>query len=268
MSTSPLLRAVPADPAPDAGPYRRGGWPVVFASLVGTLAAIAGFAFFGRHAPTLAWIPATLAGALSLWGWLCVIRALRDKSVLPRSHSVLAGVLGFNVICTSRGVAATAFVYPDVLPPGGTARLLVFLENYASRQRVVHARISHHPGLDRPVRDYLDFHLAAGQAAVYELPVRATAELTPGFHTLPVRICVSRPNGKGVRLPGSRRHLYDIWRVRFAAPFEYKPDLPPAPATTEPLPAPRFLSLASVSAPRPDLEILRKLVTDSGARQS
>lgn len=268
--TSPLtpLRALPADSTPDAGPRRRCDLLVVIFSFLGTLASIAGFVILHKGASlsplcSLAWIPSGIIGLLSLWGWWCVIQGLRDttKGKLPQAHCLLVGHLGFDLVCTSRGVAVTAFICPDSLAPGAASRLLIFFENYSSRQRIVHTRISHHPGLGLADRQYPKFHLAAGQSAVYVMPFRATADIKPGYHRLPVRIHVTRPNGRGLRLPGSRRHLYDIHRVRYAAPFLIEGQ--PVPVDTTPLPPPKFISLASVSDPEPRFEALEKLIPNS-----
>ncbi|WP_043584239.1 hypothetical protein [Geminisphaera colitermitum] len=257
--------ALPADPTPDAGPYHRCDMLVVLASLIGTLASIAGFALLRQHTtiPALAWAPASIVGALSLWGWWCVIQGLRDttKDKLPRSHSLLVGHLGFDLVCTSRGVAATAFICPDTLAPGATSKLLIFFENYASRQRLVHTRISHHPDLGLPDRQYPKFHLAAGQAAVYVFPFRASTGIKPGYHQLPVCIHVTRPNGRGLRLPDSRRHLYDIRSVRFAAPLLIEGT--PLPPDTTPLPAPEFITLARVTDKEPRFDALETLLPSS-----
>jgi hypothetical protein len=178
---------------------------------------------------------------------------------MPRSHSLLAGTLGFDFVCTSKKVAVTAFFFPDKIQAGTDTKLLIFLENYASRQRVVNIRILRHTGLGLPKKQNLRLHLTAGQAAVYEMPVRVAADISPGPHSLPVVIQVDMPAGQGRRLPGARKHLYDIRRFRYAAPF----DVEPAPETkttspdTQTLPPPSYRTLASVDEPYPKVEVLQ-----------
>ncbi|AHF91946.1 hypothetical protein OPIT5_18700 [Opitutaceae bacterium TAV5] len=270
MNSPALLRPEPVHAVPDTGPYHRGGWPVAFLSLLATLMAIAGASLVGRHHPAFAWIPVLVFGLPAFRGWWCVWKAWRDRSPLPRSHSVLAGTLGFDLKCTGCGVAATAFFLHDKVPAGGVTRLLIFFENYTSRQRLVQVRILRHPGLGLAEKTKLRLHLSAGQAAVYELPLQVAPDLASGHHLLPVIIQVSRPNGRGARLPGSRRLLGNLRRFRYAAPFEVTP-LPATPervagAASGPLPPPAFLTLASVDEPYPRLEVLQKIIADAGER--
>ncbi|WP_043582494.1 hypothetical protein [Geminisphaera colitermitum] len=267
MNTPVLLRPDPVHAVPDAGPYHRGGWLVALASLFLTLAALATGSLVSNRHPAFVWIPVLILGVPAAWGWWCVWQAWRNKDPLPRSHSLLAGTLGFDLRCTSCGVAATTFFLHDKAPAGGVTRLLLFLENYASRQRIAEVRILRHPGLGLPEKKKLLLHLSPGQAAVYEIPLRVAADLAPGLHSLPVIIQVSRPNGRGVRLPGSRRHLYDIHRFRYAAPFEVTPaSAPPDPASPGPLPLPAFRTLASVTDAEPRLDILQQIISDAGPR--
>jgi hypothetical protein len=270
MNTPEILHPEPRHAVPDTGPYHRGGWLVALLSLLVTLAALATATLVRSRYPAFVWIPVLVFGIPALRGWWCVWKSWRDRSPLPRSHSVLAGTLGFDLVCTSRGVAATTFFLHDKVPAGGQTRLLVFFENYTSRQRLVQLRILRHPGLGLAEKTTLRLHLCAGQAAVYELPLRVAPDLAPGHHLLPVVIQVSRPNGRGAGLPGARRHLGNLRHFRYAAPFEVTP-LPtaPAPATTTtadtPLPPPTFCTLASVDEPYPRLEVLQKIIAAAGS---
>jgi hypothetical protein len=249
MSRPPAPR--PADdPTPDAGPVHRGGGFTVFAAIAYGLAAGGGALLLhrqGQPVPAAACLAAF--GTLAAWAGWCLLEHFRHRTTLPRSHAVLTGVLGFEIPCTCRDVAATVFFDPDRLSAGGRTRLLCFVENYASRRRVARFCLGPHRalGLDRPLT--VDLPLAAGQAAVHELPLTAAATLPAGEHDLPVVLTVTKPAGTGVRLPGTRRHLYDIWTVHFAAPFTVDPAAPPVAA---PAPAgPRCVTLASVSEPAP-----------------
>jgi hypothetical protein len=103
----------------------------------------------------------------------------------------------------------------------------------------------------------VELRLAPGQAAVYVLPLVVSRSLAAGEHDLPVTITTQKPDGTGARLPGARRHLYDLWTVHLAAPFTVATDASaPALALNEP---PRFLSLASVSDKEPRLDALQFL---------
>lgn len=261
MPTDPL-HATPEDPTPDSGPLRQGGTLVIFAALVATFCAL-----FGAGVAFQASRPALIVPALlvfcppAVWWWRCVWIRWRDRTPLLHSHSVLTGTLGFDLVCTCRGVAPTAFFHPDRGVTGDDPDLFVFLENYTSRQRVVEVRVGPHPGLGLPHPHIADLHLAAGQAAVYRLTLRPDPTLAPGRHDLPVVLRVQGPQGAGRRLPGTRRHLYDIWHTRFAAPFTLEPtgNATMPSATTDELPPPTYVSLASVSEPRSDLHGLQGL---------
>ncbi|HEY9248103.1 MAG TPA: hypothetical protein VIO38_03185, partial [Rariglobus sp.] len=149
-------------------------------------------------------------------------------------------------------VAPTVFFHPDRSTAGADLCLLVFLENYTSRQRIVEVRAGPHPGLGLAVAQSVRLHLSAGQAAVYRWPLRSLPSLAAGSHDLPVVLRVQRPQGAGEWLTGVRRHLYNIWHTRFAVPFTI--DASAGTAATGPLPASSYFTLASVSGdePRPD----------------
>ncbi len=233
-------------------------------SLAGSLAALACGSLLARQHPVLALIPALALGGPSVWGWWCVWRAARDKSPLPRPHSLLAGTLGFDLACTVRDVAVAAFFLDDRVPSGGVTRLLVFLENYASRRRIVLMRIGRHQGLGLPQDQDLALHLLPGEAAVYALPLRVSKDSAAGHHALPLTIRVRRPRGNGVRLPGARRHLYNIWCYHYTVPFEvWRCPLADAPGR-QPLPAPSYLVLASPGREQPRLEALQRIVNGIG----
>ncbi len=260
MKNTDVIYPEPVHEIPDIGPIHRGGGPVIAASLLGTLGAVALCSLLARSHPVLAWLPAVFLGAPSLWGWWCTWQVWADKSVLPRSHSLLAGALGFDIPCASKRVAVTAFFFPDRVRAGKETRLLIFLENYASRQRIVHVRILCPPalGLGEETKE-LHLHLAAGQAAVYELPVRPC----PGaeeIHRVPVVIQASAPNGHGLRLPGARRSLYDIRRFRYAVPLTVeggRTGREGNDAGAKEIPSPAYRTLASVDETDPKLTVLR-----------
>ena len=257
-ATAPRLETVPPDPTPDAGPRHRGGPFAYFVALLFGLTALGGGLVLAQ-AGRIGWAVACLAvcGAIAVRAGACVAEHFRHRAALPRLHAVLADVLAFRIHCTCRDVAATAFFDPDTVAAGSAARLLCFLENYASRQRIVHLRIGPHPALGLTEPHTVELRLAPGQAAVYVLPLVVSRSLAAGEHDLPVTITTHKPDGTGARLPGARRHLYDLWTVHLAAPFTVATDASaPALALNEP---PRFLSLASVSDKEPRLDALQFL---------
>ncbi len=251
-----VLETVPADRTPDTGSVHRGG------PLTWFIACVFGFATIGsalvltqehRTAPAL--LCFAVFGAISLYATGCLIEHLRHRTPLPRSHSVLSSVLGFEIHCTTHDVASTVFFLPDETKPGDPTHLLCFVENYASRHRIADFRIGPHRHLGLTESKTVSLKLAPGQTAVYRLPLVVSPGITPGEHDLPVVLRVRMPGGSGVLLPGARRHLYDIWTSRFAAPFTVSEN--PSPAATPATPGtPEFLSLASVSDPAPRLESL------------
>lgn len=254
-SPTEILRTETPDGTPDSGPRHRGDTRIWFCALA---TFILGAAFtvlmYGAY-PLFFWVPILVLGipcALSVWS---IFRANRDYNRHPpQSHSILAGELGFDLLSTTRGVAATAFFAPDAIVHGGTTTLLLFMENYTSRQRIVKARFGHLPGIGRPEATFVRLHLAAGQAAVYEMTVRATADISTGNHRLSVMLDVEQPEGAGQRLPGARKHMYDVLIARFAAPLEIVTGRPESLENDAPLPAPRYHLIASASEALPQIE--------------
>ncbi|MDR2675349.1 MAG: hypothetical protein LBC18_10945 [Opitutaceae bacterium] len=276
MNTPTLLKTETPDLTPDSGPVCRGGMKAAFYSIVALFAGVVSIALLLRHAAVHARTPATVFFGipaavflcLAAWGFWKVYSAWRaTRNDAPYSRAVLAGELGFDLLCTCRDVVAAAFFLPDSTRRGGTMRLLVFLENYASRHRVANLRLGHLPGLGRPEATLTRLHLAAGQAAVYCLPVRVSPGLAPGNHHLSVRLWMDCPSGAGQRLPGSRRHMFDARMTRIAAPFDVAEDMAPSAEADAPLPAPRYISLASVSEPAPRMGELLALVEETAARE-
>lgn len=261
---SQILHTETPDRTADMGPRQRGDTVVWFWTIVSGLAAIAlsVLAYHQAVTPALCLLPLVALGVPCAFGVWCIYKTHADRAAnAPKSHNVLAGELGFDLLCTCRGVAATAFFVPDSVAHGGKMELLLFLENYMSRQRVVTARFGHLPGLKRPEATYVRLYLAPGQAAVYSLPVEVASDITSGFHRLSVTLGAEQPEGVGQRLEGTRARLRSMRVVRFAAPFELEAGRrPEAHETQIELGKPRYLSLASVSEKQPDLERLHALM--------
>jgi hypothetical protein len=262
MKTIVAITPEPPDASPDLGPNHRGGPFALF------IAIFCAFSFAGtvlllwrEHYRLWAGLGALFFGGAALRAAWCIIERFRHHAALPRSHAVLTGALAFDIHSTCRDVAATVFFDPDGVQPGALTRLYCFVENYASRWRRARFRIGPHPGLGLNEEHCISLALAAGQAAVYALPLGVAATLGAGEHDLPVTLQVDKPNGTGARLPGSRRHLYDLWTVHFAVPFTVDAALAdkPTPAGVT-VGKGRCLSLASVSEPEPRLDALHTLV--------
>ena len=267
MNTTPttILHTTPADPARDTGPRHRGDAAVWLGTIVLAIAAIAFTTVGVRVVPYVAWIPFLALGVPALYGAWCIYTTFRDRDPnAPRSHNILAGELGFDLIATCRGVAATAFFMPDSVVHGAPTRLLLFVENYMSRQRVVTARFGHLPGIGRPSATLENLHLAPGQAAVYVLPVQVGPDISSGNHRLSVTLRVAQPEGVGQRLLGTRARMPYLGVLRFAAPFEVAQGRPEIAARHLPLPVPRYVSLASVTEKEPDMAKLHELLAQGG----
>lgn len=262
MKTPAVITPEPPDVSSDLGPNHRGGPFALFIAIFCTFSFAGTVLLLWRENFSFwAGLGALLFGGTALWAAWCIIERFRHHTALPRSHAVLTGTLAFDIHSTCRDVAATVFFDPDCVRPGAMAQLYCFVENYASRRRIVRFRIGPHAGLGLNEEQGVSLQLAAGQAAVYALPLRVVATLAVGEHDLPVTLQVDKPNGTGARLPGSRQHLYDLWTVHFAVPFTVDASLAdkPAPAGVT-AGIGRCLSLASVSEPAPRLDALNALV--------
>lgn len=271
------LKAVPEDRTPDAGPVRRGG-PLAWGVALSVSILTFGLGLALLREGLVAWAAANLAlfgfiAAKAVWSLFDRMRCQRE---LPRSHAVLTDHLGFRIDFTCHDVAMTAFLDPDAAAAGQAATLLCFFENGASRQRVAILDIGPHPKLGLKEMRRVRLHLAAGQAALYAMPLRLAADLAAGEHDLPVTLRIERPTGTGVLLPGVRRHVHNLWTVHFAAPFtvqarggdslgEEKPDAGTVDgalgsrAVADGIEEPVYESLASVSDKAPDLGVLQRL---------
>jgi len=254
-----LLIAQPADTTPDSGPCQRPG-------LLGFAGGIAlGLVLFGlsmallRSDHTPAGLACLLLFVLALGGALfCLFRRLRLKEEALRSHAVLTDHLGFRIDFNCHDVAMSAFLDPDTLPAGSPVRLLCFLENQASRSRIAHLQVGPAPllGLDAP--HHVDLALSAGQATVYALPLASLPECPIGDHDLPIALRITKPTGDGLLLPGAKVRLHNLWTVHYATPYTVQGQAqnPASSEETQPV----YLSLASVSAPAPQLQALETLL--------
>jgi hypothetical protein len=256
------LVADPADLTADIGPRHRGGPLAFFVAVFCAFSTVGAVLLLWRDGYRhSAFLGALLFGAAALWTSWCLIEHFRHHASLPRSQCLLTGVLGFDILSTCHDVAATVFFEPDCMVTGAPTHFFCFVENYASRHRTARFRIGPHPGLGLNEEQYVSLHLAAGQAAVYTLPLVIAPTLPAGQHDLPITLQVDKPTGSGVVLPGACRHLYDLWTVHFAVPFTLTsaPDATRAPIALSSKKA-RFLSLASASESEPRLAALQTLL--------
>lgn len=260
MKAIDLLTAEPADPTPDQGPRHRSGTLELFVAIFCAFSAAGGGLVLWREGLRLwAGLAALLFVGAAVWVIWGLVGRFRPHRPAQRSHAVLTDVLGFDIICTCRDVAATVFFEPDSLAPGSATSVLFFVENYASRQRIVRFRFGPHAALGLDEARTVGLRLAAGQAAVYVLPLAIASSAAPGEHDLPVTLRVESPTGAGLRLPVGRHHLHDLRTVHFAAPFTLGiVSASPAPAAVSK--NPRYLSLASISEPAPRLEPLASVL--------
>lgn len=195
---------------------------------------------------------------------------IQGQAKLPHSHCVLTDHLGFRVDFTCRGVVMAVFFDPDEMTPGSMVRLLCFVENQTSRQRVADFVIGPHAGLGLCEAHRVSLYLAAGQAAVYVLPLLLSSDMEATEHDLPVSLTIRRPSGRGLLLPGVRRRLHNLHHVHFAAPFKVQLGVPGgavhaanAGANAASLISnPAFLSLASLEDKAPDFSKLEALLSN------
>ncbi len=262
MNTIITLKSEPPDLTPDLGPKHRGGPFALFMASFSMISAAGIILLLWRedHHPLAAFGALLFAGS-AIWAIACIVEHIRHHSVLPRSHAVLTSKLGFDIHCTCRDVAATVFFVPDKLRQGEETLLCCFVENYSSRRRIAHFRIGPHPGAGIGEELSVSLELAAGQAAAYLLPLCLAHSLGEGCHDLPVTLKVDKPTGTGVLLPGMRRHLYDLWKVRFAVPFMVDANSASRSVSLmKSIGKARYLSLASVSEAEPRLDELDRLI--------
>lgn len=266
-SETTTVKALPADPTPDSGPLHRGG-PLAFVTAISCALLTLGLvlALFKDGLTSTAFV----CMGLFILGLLLVVwrfvTLLKHQGQLPRSHSVLADHLGFRIDFTCHDVAMAAFLYPDELSAGSDAKLLCFVENYSSRQRIADFIIGPHPKLGLQEARKLCLHLAAGQAAVHLLPLKIASDMAPGTHDLPISLRIRKPTGTGNLLPGAKRHLHNLWSVHYATPFkilEKDASTPAAAANAQALNA-QYLSLGSVSEQAPRFEELQSFLGFSG----
>lgn len=263
---SKTLWPVPADTAQDCGAETSGGARALLFGLMLLLTAffVAGLALQAgwKAAAVVLWLalmaPVVWLGRQS---WL----ARKAASSLPKSHDVLIGLLGFDISSASKGVAATAFFYPDRVAPGETPHLLIFLENHMSRRRLAKVMIGPHAALGLDQASELSVPLMAGQAVVCSVPLPPVVAMATGMHDLPLRLCVQVPRGRGQPLRGAPVHLHDLWTLRLAVPFAIDPDL--AASSVAEVPAEISChTLASVAEPGARLAMLHTLAASGWMR--
>lgn len=256
LSFTPL----PEDKTPDGGSQASGGARSLLASLMLALTAFfaAGLALQAgwRAAAVVLWI--AFMGPAVWLVWQIRVATLARPG-LPRSHNVLAGTLGFEIRSSCKGVAGTAFFYPDRVVAGEPLHLLVFLENHMSRRRAASVRVGPHTGLGLREPLVMSVALAPGQAVVCSLPLTPATVSPVGEHDLPLCLRVDVPGAWGQRLPEAPTHLHDLWTSRLAAPFTVEPAVSPMPGSIAPA-EPSCHTLARSSEADVRLAALQSLV--------
>jgi hypothetical protein len=258
VSSSASSTTIAADAAPDTGPRHRGGLFAAFVLAVGLVGTLAGAVYLVRNesSPWLLGWPIACAASAAWAGW-CILESRIHRGVLPRSHGVLSGALGFDIRCTCRDVATAVFFDPDVAAGGSKTNLLCFLENYASRHRIAHLSIGPHRELGLPEVLKTSLRLAPGEALLQIVPLHLAPTAPTGEHDLSVTLRVEKPAGTGARLPGAYRHLYDLWTLHSAVPFTVAASVARgASSPSSRAEPPRVVRLASVVDPLPRLDRL------------
>jgi hypothetical protein len=256
--TAPLI-AQPADPTPDSGPSHRPGLLGFLTALfLGLMLLGLGMGLFHAGRPPWAIACLSLFGLFLLRALFCLYRRVRLKGTAPRSHAVLTDHLGFRIDYTCHDVALSAFLEPDTLAPGENTRLLCFLENQASRSRIVYLQVGPAPMLGLKTAHQVALALSAGQATVYALPLVCAPENPHGNHDLPIALRITKPTGDGLLLPGVKARLHNLWTVHYATPYTIQG--PASDAAQRPVAEPAYCSLASISEPTPRLEALEAIL--------
>lgn len=206
MSSS-WQRALPLDETADLGPRHRGGAGTLTISILGlVVAGLISIAMFTNPAGSAGfWAGAAFAtvfGLLSAWGLWCAVEAARGRGALPECRYLLRDELQFIIPRPAYDVSFTAFFRPDKVGAGGATCLLVFLENHASRQRLVTLHLPANLGFGLRQSRQIRLALAPGQAAAYRLPLRIDFEHSPiGEVDLRIRVTVKMVTGPGLLLP-------------------------------------------------------------------
>lgn len=198
--------ARPGDDAPDCGSKHRGGSAVFLFSLLGLAFAVGLLIGAIENLSSDGFLPCAvgslLVWSLTAWGWWCWLEARGQKNKnLPVCRCLLRKDLKFLVQRTMMDVAITAFFRPEQIGPDQSTCLLVFLENYASRQRHVTLDLPANKACGLPNSRKLRLALAAGQAAVYRLPLRLSAQVRTGEFDLKIRAIIKSVTGPGCLLP-------------------------------------------------------------------
>ncbi|MGA3006582.1 MAG: hypothetical protein ABSE59_01705 [Opitutaceae bacterium] len=263
--SEPFQLALPGDHAPDCGSKYRGGGDVLTFSLLGSIGAV--LLLFGAvessgpgvFLPGL--VAGLLIGLLAARGWWCWFEARGHKN-LPIYRDLLRKDLNFLIQHPMMDVAVTGFFRPEQAEPGNPTCLLIFLENYASRQRHVTLSLPANKTLGLPRSRRLRLALGAGQAAVYRLPLRVSAEAHSGEFDLKIRVIVKSVSGLGCRLPAYSGQKSRAPTTLFGVRCYLRPLLNVQRSTSglgapiEPLAAEAYFSLYVPALAQPRFELL------------
>lgn len=198
------LQALPHDESPNTGSRSRGGvGMVILTCLVLLLVIVLTAGAFQSPDMIGVWLffLVPVAVLFAFCGWSLVDAHFITRPRSPDCRFLLRDDLKFMISRPLMDVALTAILRPDRAAPGGVTSLLIFMENYSSRQRRLRFAISPNKALGLTGTRKLQLALAAGQAAVYRLPLQVSAAARAGEIELKIRVTAKRPAGTGVILP-------------------------------------------------------------------
>jgi hypothetical protein len=259
--------AMPNDDAPDCGSKHRGGSAVFLFSLLGLAFAVGLLIGAIENLSSEGFLPCALGAlpvwSLTAWGWWCWLEARGPKNKnLPVCRGLLRKDLNFLVQRTMMDVAITAFFRPEQVGPGHSTCLLVFLENYASRQRHATLYLPANKAFGLPHSRKLRLAIAPGQAAVYRLPLRLSSQVRTGEFELKIRAIIKTVTGLGCLLPTyagqKNRAPTTIGSIRFflRPSLSIRESAPLQNLSSEPLAPEAYLSLFVPGLAQPRFELL------------
>ncbi len=265
------LTAEPAETIWDTGPKHRGGPLRWFLAL--------SFSFFCLPL-LLAWNAEKDAGILAValifallaaWAWWGIISSFKTGEPVPLvSPLLLQDHLKFIIPRSFNDVALTAFFRPDKPAVGGATCLLLFLENYSSRRRLVKVRLGKSAALVPAANHELALLLAPGQAAVYRCPFQLYPNVRAGDYEVKLRFSIKAPKGQGRTLKSaSGKKAPAAAQLAVSSAYQLSPGFRVVAGETalaRPLAEPAFLALSSPLTP-PRFDFLRQ-VSEHGPHQA
>jgi hypothetical protein len=258
------LTAEPAETIWDTGPKHRGGPLMWLLALMTTFFSLTLFvAWIDDHnAAMLVFL--LIVAPFASWAWWAIFSSRTPKGETPLfSTHLLHEHLKFIIPRTFNDVAITAFFRPDKPRSGDAICLLVFLENFSSRRRLVKIKLGKSAALVLPPATELGLLLAPGQAAVYRCPLQLYPATHAGDYEILLRFAIKSPRGQGRMLQSaSGRKMPSGNQISVSsASYWLSPGFTVVAGesvTAQPLAEPAFLSLASPVTPT-RFDVLRQI---------